>query len=379
MIPKEPELRNLQAILLFTLYMTRSSNSSDSRSLWHISRFAMSVAIEIGAHRNSPNWEFGALDQELKNRAWWCTYGLERMIAVSTGRTLSLRNQAIDAAFPRAIPDDILSPDEARIAHFFQSKGVLPATLMFQLFAIGGDILESVYIARPRLSMSAESMQNLVNSLRKRLISWRVEAEHLATGDDCEFLEMRIWFSLLILLCNRPSPSSPEPTPEAIESCAEASKVALIDWSTLLDRGRLSPLWRTFHDILMTGLVWTYCIWKSPRRSSIEFQEVSAACSNLLKHVAKGGAHFNKFVQLYDSLAHAVLASRQRAQSQDMPTPPTPGPAFVTLPDETLLDNHFNEAMMDANASFDLHAFDDVMRRIPNFLDQDMDTNPFHV
>ncbi|GME28511.1 uncharacterized protein LTHEOB_2532 [Neofusicoccum parvum] len=261
MIPKDPELRSLQSVLLLTLWMMRSGNTADSLNLWQISRFAMSIAIELGYHRNSPNWEFGVLDLELRNRAWWCTYGLERMIAVSTGRTLSLRNQAIDAAFPQAIHDDLLRPDEASVAQFFHNKGIVPATLMFQLYAIGGDILESVYIARPRLSMTAGTMQNLVNSLRKRLMSWRAEAEHIASVDDPEFLEMRIWFALATLTCNRPSPSFSEPSPDAIESCAEASKLALMDWTKLMEMSRISHLWRTFHDVLMVGLVWTYCAW----------------------------------------------------------------------------------------------------------------------
>ncbi|KAL1638447.1 hypothetical protein SLS56_000256 [Neofusicoccum ribis] len=268
MIPKDPELRSLQSVLLLTLWMMRSGNTADSLNLWQISRFAMSIAIELGYHRNSPNWEFGVLDLELRNRAWWCTYGLER--------TLSLRNQAIDAAFPQAIHDDLLRPDEASVAQFFHNKGIVPATLMFQLYAIGGDILESVYIARPRLSMTAGTMQNLVNSLRKRLMSW-----------------------------------------------------------------------------------------------------VSAACTQLLQHVAKGRNHFSKFIQLHDSLSRMIIANLQQTQAQNMPTPPTPGPSFVALPDDELLESHFNEAMMDANASFDLHAFDDIMRRIPNFLDQDMDYTTF--
>lgn len=72
-----------------------------------------------------------------------------------------------------------------------------------------------------------------------------------------------------------------------------------------------------------------------------------------------------------------IIANLQQTQAQNMPTPPTPGPSFVALPDDELLESHFNEAMMDANASFDLHAFDDIMRRIPNFLDQDMDYSTF--
>ena len=71
-------LQSLQALLLLTIWMTRSSQPSDNASLWQISRFAMSMAIELGCHRNNPSWDFGHAEREMRNRVWWCVYALER-------------------------------------------------------------------------------------------------------------------------------------------------------------------------------------------------------------------------------------------------------------------------------------------------------------
>lgn len=91
------------------------------------------------------------------------------------------------------------------------------------------------------------------------------------------------------------------------------------------------------------------------------------ACTRLLQHVAKGRNYLNRFIQLHESLSHIVTSNQQS----------TPGPSSTTLPDDALFENHLNEAMMDANASFDVHAFENVMVRIPNILDEDMDYTIF--
>lgn len=72
-------LQSLQATLLLTVWMTRASNLADNGKLWQISRFAMSMAIELGCHRNNRRWDFGSVENEIRNRLWWSTYALERL------------------------------------------------------------------------------------------------------------------------------------------------------------------------------------------------------------------------------------------------------------------------------------------------------------
>ncbi|KAE8557575.1 hypothetical protein EYB25_002282 [Talaromyces marneffei] len=142
-----PNLQILQILNLLTLCMTFSGDIRHNYSLWQISRYSMRIAIQLGCHRNNPRWRLSAGEVEMRNRAWWCTYAFERMIAVATGRILSIRNHAIDAPFPQITDDDKLTDAEAVISPTFNLKSVMPAVHLFRLRRIAGDILESVYIA----------------------------------------------------------------------------------------------------------------------------------------------------------------------------------------------------------------------------------------
>lgn len=84
-----PNLQTLQVLGLLSLCMAFSGDIRHNSSLWQITRYAMSIAIQLGCHRNNPRWRLSAIDSEMRNRAWWCTYGLERL--VHTTRLLSQR------------------------------------------------------------------------------------------------------------------------------------------------------------------------------------------------------------------------------------------------------------------------------------------------
>lgn len=73
-----PNLQILQVLNLLILCMAFSCDVCHNSSLWHMSRFAMSIAIQLGCHRHNPRWRFSAAEVEMRNRVWWCTYGLER-------------------------------------------------------------------------------------------------------------------------------------------------------------------------------------------------------------------------------------------------------------------------------------------------------------
>lgn len=184
---------------------------------------------------------------------------------MATGRTLSLRNQAIDAPFPQINEDDVLISTESLLSPTFAKKGFLPAIHMFRLRSIGGDILESVYIARPRnnpnTAPTPSDTQPIVDGLRQRLARWHSVLDECTLPGSMESLEMKCELCLTIILLNRPSPSFPNPTNDAIESCAAAAREAIEAWSILCQRGQLTVLWRTFHDVLITGLAWLYCVW----------------------------------------------------------------------------------------------------------------------
>ncbi|KAI8167429.1 hypothetical protein K4K49_006982 [Colletotrichum sp. SAR 10_70] len=191
------DLQGLHSILLLSLWMMDSNVRSHGDDLWHLSRYAMSVAIEIGLHRRSSSaGSFSAEDTEIRNRTWWCIYSLERQVAVITGRVLSVREHAIDAPKPMLSGLDNLSSSEAQAAPVVHRLNVQLFNHLVRLRRIGGRVLESVYIARgPDGRASKTTFQQICDEIEKvqqELQSWKRDIEGLDVKGTREYSEMKV-------------------------------------------------------------------------------------------------------------------------------------------------------------------------------------------
>ncbi|KAH9223588.1 fungal-specific transcription factor domain-containing protein [Leptodontidium sp. 2 PMI_412] len=347
-------LQCLQSTLLLALWLSRVSNFANNTHLWQISRFAMSLAIELGCHRNNPRWEIGSSERELRNRIWWCTYDLERSVAVSTGRVLSIRNQAIDAPFPKLVDDDVLIESERIISPTFATKGFSPAIHMFRLRNITGDILESIYIARPRAGHHPSIQDTVVvaDSIRERLARWHSVLDECAVSESRERLEMRLELCLAVILLNRPSPSFPSPMDSAVEACADACQTAIQTWKVLLDRNELGISWKSFHDVFMTGLVWLYCAWKLSIFDENSVEHFATACISILEYIDRTAGRSSRYIQFYGRIK-AITIKRFRSQDGAMIQRANSDLEFDHLGFDWM-DECFNELFTGASDSFAL-------------------------
>lgn len=232
------------------------------------------------------------------------------MIAVATGRILSIRNHAIDAPFPQITDEDKLTDAEAVISPTLNLKSVMPAVHLFRLRRIAGDILESVYIARPRngVSLSRHTVRNMAENLSQSLQKWHLELRDYVLPDSNEYLELQIEYGLACLLLKRPSPTFPNPTPVAIESCADVSRIVLESWAELEVRNERIKTWLTFHDTLLTGMTWLYSRWRSQVDDHSRTEHVAQICSRLLDSASQGEQRLVKYVRFFNRLVEVVLA-----------------------------------------------------------------------
>ncbi|RDW85979.1 hypothetical protein BP5796_04304 [Coleophoma crateriformis] len=365
-------IHSLQATLLLTLWMTRVSKVADNAHLWQVSRFAMSMAIELGCHRNNPRWEFGSVEREIRNRVWWTTYGLERMIAVVTGRVLSLRNQAIDARFPRLTRDDALTDMERALSPTFAEKGFLLAIHLFRLRSISGDILESVYVGRRRAGIvpSEADLSSMVDGLRQRLTRWYAIVDEIALHGSKESLELRIEFCIQVLLLNRPSPSFPTPSDQAVEICTEASREALECWAALMERRETVEIWCTFHDVLLVSLVWLYCVWRIPTLEESVVTHVCAIANKVLQQTAGSDSTKRKYLHLFDKVQGFVIEKCQQRHSEPLELVDIGVLDFLSM---NWMDECFDDVFQKWNTAFDPDfAMDEQLFDIP----EDDTTNP---
>lgn len=163
--------------------------------------------------------------------------------------------------FPKHTAEDDVLPTSIVSDSHLGSFSVSPAVHLIKLWAISGDILESVYIARPATSLSPAILQRLVSSLRQRLSQWRGSLEEYAASQNSVYLQMKVQYAIVIMMLNRPSPSFPVPDQEMVNSCHEAARSAIETWDLLRERNDMYIDWKTLHDVLMTGLAWLYACW----------------------------------------------------------------------------------------------------------------------
>lgn len=75
----EPELSDLQALLLLMIYLIGIYKMGH---LWHLSRIISAVAYELGLHRSDANWSnFNPLEREMRKRVYFLTVGLDLKVS----------------------------------------------------------------------------------------------------------------------------------------------------------------------------------------------------------------------------------------------------------------------------------------------------------
>ncbi|GAA5957218.1 hypothetical protein JCM3765_000394 [Sporobolomyces pararoseus] len=258
----ENNLETLKALLLVIVYAI-SDASGPSINLWLYTGHAMRLAIELGLSRPSSAWSFTAQEEEIRRRIWWCTYRLERIVAVRLGRVLSIRNAGIDAEW--SLQSEETTP-ACKILETPIQLNYRAGFHLVRLSRIHGDILESVYIARPvnRPSMTVEETLQRVWSIQNTLVEWANSITTISTPQSTDFNLLTLAFHRACLLLHRPSPSFPN-QPESVHSvCIRSARAAINLNYSMLNNRALSRNWHTFHDSFLDGLILMFSSWASP-------------------------------------------------------------------------------------------------------------------
>lgn len=91
-------VRALLSVALYTMFATSGP------SVWHILGTAMRLATSLGLHRARQSTNL--VDDEMAKRVFWSLYNLDRLIAVTLGRPLSIADEDITVSLPREFNDD---------------------------------------------------------------------------------------------------------------------------------------------------------------------------------------------------------------------------------------------------------------------------------
>ncbi|KAF6828941.1 C6 transcription factor [Colletotrichum musicola] len=153
-------VQNIEAMTLLVMFHVRSTSSY---GLWYMIGLAMRTSIDLGLHRAAHEQNLSESVVQKRRRLFWSVYSLERTIAVSLGRPLSIADNQIDVELPNTTISS--SPTAAGTAE----NDIALAVALFKLRKIESKIHHSIY----RTDRTLDSLRPKLDRLYERLQSWR--------------------------------------------------------------------------------------------------------------------------------------------------------------------------------------------------------------
>ncbi|GAA6022250.1 hypothetical protein JCM10207_008904 [Rhodosporidiobolus poonsookiae] len=346
-VPQLAAKVDLEALVMAALLCVYGMRNPHARgvNIWHYSTFSMALAIELGLPRyctqQTADWPFQATEAEYRRRLWWTVYALERTVAVRLGRSLTLREQAVDAAWPLVLgevrPPSRILPDGVAVSY-------APAMHNVRLCRIAGMALETVYAARSgKKTILAEETERHVSILQSALVEWMQALPQNAQLGTLAFDTLTFNLYQISLLVHRPSPSFPSPTPHAHEHCLSVSRKAIQLAARMIEAGHLALTRASVFDIFMNGLVLLHSSRVSPTstesaRSSAD-PDLSSCLSTLTTlstRLELGPSHaalFQRCLAAFDRASAPAPPTVPAASSHlpPLPVPPTPQSNYASL------------------------------------------------
>ncbi|WWC72304.1 uncharacterized protein I206_106266 [Kwoniella pini CBS 10737] len=313
-------LESITVLLFLCIYSIRSWKSGQGEhhdvNAWEIIGLAMRLGVSMGLTRNNEKWPFSLVQREYRRQLWWSLYSLERYIAVTTGRVLSIRNEGIDALSPQALFETLPDRLVAFVSNSITTIDYRPFLHLLEQRRLLGEVLESVYITRPRMGprMSIEDTSARVDTIQSKIVEWARYSFQLTEPDTVTHDILQVAFHQVTLLLHRPSPSFPCPPAQVLNVCMGAARATIRISARAVENQlveQIIPGWQGFAAVFTCGITLLYCSWSGPGCSNAiqigeeySLDEDLALCRNTLNHLAADD-DARRYAQLFERLIGA--------------------------------------------------------------------------
>lgn len=260
-------IETVQGLLLMAVF---AINEPRSVNAWHVAGQAVRMAIDLGLHRTSTNNSNDLQRCEMKKRVFWSAYAMDRNISVALGRPFAIRDADISASLPLRLTDDDLVAGSITAASCgpFSTTPMDMSTFIHvvKLRQLNSKTLDVFYPA-DATNFETEFMELQRTSIRAELDEWIRDAPRychpaVTTFQSTEWFQ--IAYSHALLLLYRPSPSSPIPSLEGLQLCAEAAINLISSYSSLYAKNKITYTWIALHSLFMASITMLYTLWTSP-------------------------------------------------------------------------------------------------------------------
>ncbi|RSL48290.1 hypothetical protein CEP51_015651 [Fusarium floridanum] len=171
--PAAGNLEPIQALLMATQYIQGTQRSSQT---WDILGRLIHAAFQVGLYQPASQAHYTALEAELRKRAWWMCFIMDRMCSMTYGRPQLMPNAYMVMDLPTDIELETLAgnlPD-----NLTASAASTPSLLVYtsSLYLILGNVIESVYDKNISCSAQITSLYQMLTKVLEvdqDLIKWR--------------------------------------------------------------------------------------------------------------------------------------------------------------------------------------------------------------
>ncbi|EXJ84041.1 hypothetical protein A1O3_04708 [Capronia epimyces CBS 606.96] len=340
-VMQQNSLESIQAILCCAMYSIRSPIGV---SVWMLSGLALRQCLELGLHRKI-RWskmKSNSLKVELRKRVFWCSYNLDRAVAITLGRPVGIADHDIDVELPLDIDDEYITMNGVtkppRTSKMEPVTTISTAIHTIRLRQIWARIQSSVY---PQVGAEATIQSSaLFERFKRELADWLESAPEQLPSNRANnnSFGSKEWFSLMyhhsILLLHRHRlhqyrhhhPNHPTPSSVYMD-CAHSAQAICMVYRQLYVSQRLNDTWGALHVLFLGGVTFLHCLWSSrDARLAYRQDKVSTICTSaliVLAIMAERWSAVEAYRDAFEMLCSATQTMLAETSSSSASCPPT--------------------------------------------------------
>ncbi|KAI4675923.1 uncharacterized protein J4E84_009899 [Alternaria hordeiaustralica] len=318
---------NLATVQFLILLGVHGQRSPYGAGAWSQIRYATSVCIEMGLHRKkkvtgSPEL---ARDAELRRRAFWACYCLDRVTSIVLGRAFAIADRDINVEFPSTSPEfwtlthpeepDSVRPQWSNIEPFIHiiKLDQIQSRIHKTVFRVDRDVFNGTPEQRAKLDRKMATIRSDLDEWLRTYpqtpkngnkITWMYDPES-AYLDARDFYGVQYHKAMLYLF------TVFLPTLDTSDirflTCARSAACVCNAYKRLSQNRTLTYTMISLHSCFVAGLTLVYCIWRDRSLFSYDVLEATRACSQILTIFGEKWPGAVKYRDIFDALSGSLF------------------------------------------------------------------------
>ncbi|TDZ19816.1 putative transcriptional regulatory protein [Colletotrichum orbiculare MAFF 240422] len=300
------ESRTVQNIEAMTLLVVFHLRSTSSHGLWYMIGLAMRTSIDLGLHRAAHERGLPEAVVQRRRRLFWSVYSLERTIAISLGRPLSIANSQIDVELPHTAIDS--DPSAAAT----KGNDIALAVVLFKLRRIESQIHQSIY----RMDKPLDALRSKVDRLYQQLREWRLELSQLMPTTHPDINYALLLYNRALRLLVQPFLPILQPSDPYYNLCMRAAGDTCQSHKRLHQTLDYGHSFISVQTVFVSGVTLLYGLWTQGHNLwSVALSNDIRACSLVLFVMGERAPWVRKYRDAFEVLVGAAMEKLQDGES----------------------------------------------------------------